>query len=58
MNIREGAIVSIEGSDTLWEVLEVDKNTCRLVDSGMGIIELEDVRLSEITGVVSEDEVA
>lgn len=56
MNV--GAIVSIEGSDTLWEVMEVDKDTCRLVDASMGIIELEEVPLSEITGVVSEEEVA
>lgn len=56
MNV--GSIVSLEGSDTLWEVLEVEKDKCRLVDANMGIIELEDVPVAEITGVMTEDEVA
>ena len=56
MNVKEGSIVTIEGSDTTWVVLSVEKTKCNLADEAMGIIELEDIDISEITGVVSEDD--
>ena len=57
MNVKEGSIVTIEGSDTTWIVISVDKSKCNLADEAMGIIELEDIDISEITGVVEYDEV-
>ena len=57
MKVREGSVVTIEGSDSLWVVQSVDKNKCNLMDEAMGIIELEEIDVSEITGVLSEDEV-
>jgi hypothetical protein len=56
MNIREGYVVTIEDSDTQWVVQLVDKMTCNLVDYRMGIIELQEVPLAEVTSIVSEGE--
>lgn len=53
--IREGAIVSIEGSDTLWRVTEVRKTLLTVVDAEMGIIELDDINTEEVTDVVGYD---
>ena len=53
--IREGAIVSIEGSNTLWRVVEVRKNLLDVVDEAMGIIELEDIETSEVIDVIRYD---
>jgi len=53
MNVEVGAIVEVEGSDTTWVVTSINKNTCSLQDTNMGIIELEDIPIDDITDVVS-----
>ena len=50
--IEVGSVVSIEGSDTLWVVQDIDKNLMSLVDDAMGIIELDGVPLAEVVGVL------
>lgn len=54
MNVQVGFIVEVEGSDTTWVVTAVNKNTCSLQDMNMGIIELEDIPIEDITNVVDE----
>ena len=58
MNVEVGQIVSIEGSDTLWVVQDVDKSTCTLRDERIGVVELEGIPITEITGVLGAEEVA
>lgn len=53
MNVEVGAIVEVEGSDTTWVVTSINKHTCSLQDTNMGIIELEDIPIDDITDVVS-----
>lgn len=55
MNIQVGSVVSIEGSDSLWVVQDIDKDRMTLLDDVMGIIELEGVPISEVVGVVEDD---
>lgn len=54
MNVEVGFIVEVEGSDTTWLVTAVNKNVCSLQDMNMGIIELEDIPIEDITNVVDE----
>lgn len=58
MNIEHGDIVTIEGSDTLWVVQGVEKDLVSVIDERMGIIELDGIPLSEVTGVLEVAETA
>lgn len=58
MKIEVGSIVSIEGSDTLWVVQGIDKDQISVLDERMGIIELDGVHISEVTGVLEVAEIA
>ena len=55
MNIEVGSVVSIEGSDTLWVVDDIDKGFLDLTDDVYGTIELKRVSIGEVTGVVEGD---
>lgn len=55
MNIHVGSVVSIEGSDSLWVVQDIDKGSLTLLDEAMGIVELEGVPISDVLGVVEDD---
>lgn len=58
MKIEVGSIVSIEGSDTLWVVQDIEKDQMNVLDERMGIIELDGVPVSEVTGVLGVAEIA
>ncbi|MCA1807355.1 MAG: hypothetical protein LC687_05865 [Actinobacteria bacterium] len=53
-----GYIVSIEGSDTLWVIQDIEKGSLSLLDEVYGTIELNEVPLREVTGVLGREEVA
>ena len=55
MKVVEGAIVTIEGSDTLWIVNEVMKDKISVTDQRMGIVTLEDLDIGEVIEVVGYD---
>lgn len=55
MNIAEGSIVRIDGSDDLWEVVEVSKYALSLRDAKMGIIEIDDIPHSDVVDVIEDD---
>jgi hypothetical protein len=51
-DLREGAVVVIDGSDTLWIVQDIHKSKLTLRDADMGIIELEGVGQTEVMGIL------
>lgn len=52
--IRIGDLVSIEGSDTLWQVLDIDKGFLDLENAEIEIIKLYSVPQDEVLGVVED----
>jgi len=56
MSINVGDLVMIEGSDSQWEVTRVDKFSVDVIDTGMGIVELEEIPLHEIVDVLYESD--
>lgn len=54
MNIEEGSVIRIEGSDEYWEVIEADKDIVWIRDVKMGIIEIE-VQRGEVIEVAEPD---
>lgn len=55
MKIKPGMVININESDTAWLVQEVNKGKMTLVDFYMGIVELDEIDIEEVTQVIEDE---